>query len=161
MFKWTGWPNTTGNRLQTTVTNLDGVRPNGGEEFATHLLFEGRTQYLTKLHAHLTELQPRAGYAPHIDQHDVAIVMLSGSVKTMGRLVDAPGVIYCPAGGLHGLQNLGSTTARYLVFEFHGGANHMLESGWRGIKRTAVWTFARRCWRALPQRLRRTIKLWA
>jgi len=161
MFKWTGWPMATGNRLQTTVTNLEGVTLNSGEEFATHLLFEGRTQYLTKLHAHLTELQPGAGYAAHVDQHDVAIVMLSGSVKTMGRRVDAPGVIYCPAGALHEMQNLGSTTARYLVFEFHGGANGMFKSGRRGIKQTAVWALARRCWRALPQRLRRTIKLWA
>ena len=161
MFKWTGSPIAMGKRLQTTVTNLEGVRPTGGEEFATHLFFEGRTQYLTKLHAHLTELQPRAAYAAHMDQHDVAIVMLSGSVKTMGRLVDAPGVIYYPAGALHDMQNSGPTTARYLVFEFHGGTNRMFKSGSGGIRRTVAWAFARRCWRALPQRLRQTIKLLA
>jgi mannose-6-phosphate isomerase-like protein (cupin superfamily) len=161
MFKWIGSPVATGNRLQTTVTNLEGLRPICGGEFATHLLFEGPTQYLTKVHAHLTELQPPAGYAAHTDQHDVAIVMLSGSVKTMGRLVDAPGVIYYPTGALHDMQNSGPTTARYLVFEFHGGTNRMFKSGWRGIRRTLAWAFARRCWRALPKRLRRTIKLLA
>jgi len=87
--------------------------------FLTHLLFEHPTHYLGKLQSHTTILQPGEGYAPHIDEHDVAIVMLSGKVETLGQVIANNGVVYYSAGELHGMRNIGSEPARYLVFEFH------------------------------------------
>ncbi|HET6621470.1 MAG TPA: phytanoyl-CoA dioxygenase family protein [Dongiaceae bacterium] len=82
-------------------------------------LFEQATHTLNKLHAHLTTLQPGAGYAPHADAYDVAIVLLSGEIETIGKRLHPPGVIYYAAGELHGMKNTGTTPATYLVFEFH------------------------------------------
>ena len=77
---------------------------------------------LSKLHCHVTELQPGAGYAPHADEHDVMIVVLSGIVETLGQTVTRNGAIYYSAGELHGMRNVGEELARYFVLEFHGGA---------------------------------------
>jgi hypothetical protein len=82
-------------------------------------LFEGPTAYLGKLHAHVTTLQPGAGYAPHVDAYDVAILTLAGTVETLGERVGPQSVIYYGAGELHGMRNVGPEVARYLVFEFH------------------------------------------
>ena len=50
---------------------------------------------------------------------DVVIVVLSGKVETLGRIVEPYGVIYYAAGEPHGMRNAGDGVARYLVFEFH------------------------------------------
>ena len=71
------------------------------------------------LHAHTSVVQPGGGYAAHVDAHDVAIVLHSGKVATLGRVLEGPAVIYYSAGESHGLRNVGSEPARYLVFEFH------------------------------------------
>ena len=83
------------------------------------LLFEHPTPYLTKLHAHLTTLQPGAGYEPHVDDYDVAIVLLSGKIETLGRTVEGYSFIFYAAGEPHGMRNVGVELARYVVFEFH------------------------------------------
>jgi hypothetical protein len=83
---------------------------------------EGPTECLGKLHSHLTELQPDAGYEPHRDAHDVALVVLDGSVETLDQRVDPVSVVYASAGELHGMRNIGTVPARYLVFEFHAAA---------------------------------------
>lgn len=97
----------------------DVVPPAGAAPFWTRRLLEGPTTCLGKLHAHLTVLQPGAGYAAHADAYDVAIVMLSGKVETLGETVGPLSVIYYAAGELHGMKNVGAEPARYVVFEFH------------------------------------------
>jgi quercetin dioxygenase-like cupin family protein len=87
--------------------------------FAARPVFEGSTGYLEKLHCHFSTLTPGAGYEPHIDGHDVAIVMLEGEVETLGRRVGPHGVIFYPAGDPHGMRNPSDEAARYVVFEFH------------------------------------------
>jgi len=82
MFKWTGPPQETEAPFETTISRTEDIWQIGNAPFATQLMFEGPTHYLTKLQVHLTELQAGAGYAKHADAHDVAIVVLSGSVKT-------------------------------------------------------------------------------
>jgi hypothetical protein len=72
--------------------------------FAAQLILEGPTHYLDKVHVHLTELHPGAGYGGHADVHDVAIVLLSGSVTTSGRRVERHGVLYFPAGEMHDMK---------------------------------------------------------
>ena len=89
------------------------------------LILEQATTQLRKLHAHLTNLQPGEGYEPHVDLYDVAILVLSGKLETLGQVVEPHGLIYYSAGTAHGMRNIGSTPARYLVFEFHGaGSEH-------------------------------------
>ena len=119
MFKWHAATGTTERPLGTTFQHLDGSTPISSEGFAPRLLFEHPTAYLTKLHAHLTDLQSDAGYPAHADGYDVAIVVLSGRLETLDRIAEPYDVIYYSAGELHGMKNVGDTPARYLVFEFH------------------------------------------
>ncbi len=94
--------------------------PVASEAIAMKRVFASRTRYLDRLHSHVTTLQPGASYSPHRDPYDVAIVVLSGIVKTLGHRVGPHGVIFYAAGEPHGMQNVGDTPANYLVFEFHG-----------------------------------------
>src|SRR5207253_7895586 len=136
------------------------IAPIADVPFATQIVLEGSTHYLNKLHVHLTELQPGSGYASHADAHDVAIVVLSGSVETMGRRFERHGVIYFPAGEVHDMKNPGSATARYLVFEFHGSLSGEV-TAWRSAARTRSLrrTLGNRTYRRVRQSLAAT-SLW-
>ncbi|PKN52809.1 MAG: hypothetical protein CVU55_06205 [Deltaproteobacteria bacterium HGW-Deltaproteobacteria-13] len=90
------------------------------EGFRPHLLFQGPTKYLKKLRCHFSTLTPGAGYDPHADPYCVAIIVLEGEVETLGKRVRPHGVIFYGEGELHGMDNHGAMTARYVVFEFHG-----------------------------------------
>jgi quercetin dioxygenase-like cupin family protein len=94
------------------TSSPDGMRQRG--------LLDGQTPYLRKLHAHVTTLDTGGGYAPHIDAHDVGIVVLQGTVETLGERVGRHGVIFYAGGEPHGMTNVGSDPAKYVVFEFHG-----------------------------------------
>jgi quercetin dioxygenase-like cupin family protein len=72
------------------------------------------------LHAHVTELQPGGGYDAHADKYDVAIIVFSGTVETLGKTLGPGGSVYYAAGQRHGMRNVGKESAKYLVFEFHG-----------------------------------------
>ena len=89
------------------------------EPFILRPMFEHPTGYLGKLHAHVSNLQPGAGYPPHADDYDVAILVLGGKVETLDRVVEPLGVVFYAAGEMHGMKNVGDVPARYLVFEFH------------------------------------------
>jgi uncharacterized RmlC-like cupin family protein len=91
-----------------------------GEGFATKLLFEGPTAHLDKLHAHASTLQPGAGYDAHADAYDVVILLLEGTVETIGQRVSAPSVIVYSAHDPHGMTNPGDVPAKYVVLELHG-----------------------------------------
>ncbi len=120
MFKWrapaTGEPNPLGVQI---LRFGEMSPPEDAPPFWAEGIFEGPTGCLGKLHAHLTVLQPGAGYEPHHDAHDVAIVTLAGTVETLGREVRPRSVVYAAGGELHGMRNVGSEPARYLVFELH------------------------------------------
>jgi len=88
--------------------------------FCPRLVFEGPTACLRKLHCHTSTLTPRAGYDPHIDAYDVAIIVLEGEVETLGERVGPHSVIFYAAGEPHGMRNPGDAVAKYVVFEFHG-----------------------------------------
>lgn len=120
MFKWRSARTQPGPALPTSLFRFDDVtKPAGAAPFWTHRIFEHATAHLGKLHAHLTVLAPGAGYEPHVDAYDVAIVLLSGTVESLGERVEPMSVIYCAAGEPHGMRNVGAEPARYLVFEFH------------------------------------------
>jgi quercetin dioxygenase-like cupin family protein len=121
VLKWRAAPIEVGQPLRTATFHMG--EPSGrsnSKPMAMRKLFESPTAMLDKLHCHVTELQPGAGYPPHADEHDVIIFMFSGKVETLGQTVTRNGVIYYSAGEVHGLQNVGDEPAHYLVFEFHG-----------------------------------------
>jgi redox-sensitive bicupin YhaK (pirin superfamily) len=124
MFKWQADPvQDSGGRhvLGTSIyRDVDDGRAPSSTGVDMRRVFEGPTMFLGKLHAHVTTLQPGAGYAPHVDGYDVAILTLAGTVETVGQRVDPLSVIYYGAGEPHGMCNVGAAVARYLVFEFHG-----------------------------------------
>jgi mannose-6-phosphate isomerase-like protein (cupin superfamily) len=160
MFKWTGLPRETKAPRETTISRTEHIRQIGNGAFTTRLVFEGPTNYLTKLHVHLSELQPNAGYAAHADSHDVAILVLSGSVKVNRRTIGQHGVLYFPAGEVHDMRNPGFVTARYLVFEFHGPLGDELTRWGCAQRIQSVWQpFKNRIYGRLRQRLA-TTSLW-
>jgi quercetin dioxygenase-like cupin family protein len=120
MFKWQAAAGEAEQPLRTSAFHLDtAAAPATGKPFAKKVLLNGPTSLLKKLHVHVTDLAPGAGYPPHRDPYDVAIVVLSGTVETLGQTVAGPGVVYYAANELHGMTNVGKEPARYLVFEFH------------------------------------------
>jgi quercetin dioxygenase-like cupin family protein len=132
MLKWTGRDSSPADALAAGVLRTDpAFAAEVGSEargFAPRLLFEGPTRYLERLHCHGTTLASGAGYAPHIDDHDVAIVVLAGRVEAIGERIEENGVLFVPAGAPHGMRNPGSVPARYLVFEFHGRSPHAVDA---------------------------------
>jgi quercetin dioxygenase-like cupin family protein len=122
VFKWKGKPGTDkADALKSSTFHIGTrnaqVRQNA---FNQSQIVNGPTQYLSKLRAHVSVLQPGAGYPPHSDPYDVGIVVLRGTVETLNRQVGAGSVIFYVANELHGMKNPGRTEASYLVFEFHG-----------------------------------------
>jgi uncharacterized cupin superfamily protein len=104
----------------------------GAWKWSQSLLFEGATAHLSKLHCHVTFMEPGGGYDPHIDGYDVVLIVLEGEVTCFGSRVHAGGVVFCAAGEPHGLQNHSSVTAKYLAIEFHSGrmmTRRLLEEG--------------------------------
>jgi hypothetical protein len=95
------------------------VVPAEGESFAPRFLAEFPTSYLANLHSHQSMLLPGGGYDPHVDDHDVAIIVLEGILETQGRTFGPNAFLLHSAGTAHGVRNVGKEPARYLVFEFH------------------------------------------
>jgi uncharacterized cupin superfamily protein len=124
MFKWhttpTGQGEFLGHRLVRFPESSGETLDAGSDGFSPNRVLDGETRCLRHLHSHVTTLQPDAGYAPHVDAHDVAIVVLQGTVETLGEQVGPDSVIFYAAGESHGMRNAGDVPAVYLVFEFHG-----------------------------------------
>ncbi|MCA9395293.1 MAG: cupin domain-containing protein [Candidatus Omnitrophica bacterium] len=121
MFKWINTALKPAGRLEYddwTIPEAAAVG-SGEDGMAARKIFAGSTECLKKLHGHATCLAPGAGYDPHVDKHDVAIIMLEGEVETLNQRAARHNIIYYPAGTAHGMRNAGTGPARYLVFEFH------------------------------------------
>ena len=119
MYKWHAGAANIANPLGTSFFRYDATPHRHDRGMVQAVLFEGPTECLGKLHAHLTVLQPGAGYDAHADGYDVAILLLKGEIETVGTKVKPLGLVFYSAGELHGMQNVGSEPAVYLVFEFH------------------------------------------
>ena len=122
MFKWRSGPFETVEILDTKIVDTADRSAKPPKPWQTWLLFERPTNFLRKLHAHLSEVTPGSGYEPHRDAYDVAILLLSGRIETLGCTVEPFGVVYYAAGEPHGLRSVGTEPARYIVFEFHGAS---------------------------------------
>jgi quercetin dioxygenase-like cupin family protein len=127
MLKWRGEPAPSAEPLQF------GLFETAGDP---RVLIDGPTRYLRQLQAHVTVLEPGEGYDPHVDSYDVAIVVLEGEVETIGGRAAAYDVIFYRAGEPHGMLNVGTEAARYVVFEFHGRTS--LASGAPGRVRATL-----------------------
>jgi uncharacterized cupin superfamily protein len=123
MFKWTTThrrhASDLGHRLVSLADEHAPAKDHGRPGFAAEQVLDGPTRCLQRLHSHRTTLQPGAGYAPHADSYDVAIVTLQGVVETLGERAGPHSVFFYRAGEAHGMRNVGDTPAVYLVFEFH------------------------------------------
>jgi mannose-6-phosphate isomerase-like protein (cupin superfamily) len=120
MFKWRSATAQPSAPADAEIVNFGRISAlDDPHSFSTQLLMEHPTSHLAKLHAHLTHLQPGAGYPAHCDDYDVAILVLDGRIQTLGQEVGPNGLIYCSAGEMHDMRNVGDEVARYLVFEFH------------------------------------------
>lgn len=139
MFKWRGAPVHTDTVLSTSILDPSDHPPGRPKPFRSSLLAEGPTNFLGKLHVHYSEVDPGAGYEPHRDDYDVAIVVLSGTIETLGQEVEPFGVVYYAANELHGLRGKGAEPARYLVFEFHASQ----DNGAARTKTTGAIPFAK------------------
>lgn len=117
MFKWRGDLSNAGPALGVQI--IRGKEDTSAQnDFNVDILFEGPTNFLDRLQAHLTTLKPGGGYRPHSDEYDVAIVVLKGRIAILDRELIKDGVAYCVAGEDHGMRNVGEDIAKYLVFEF-------------------------------------------
>ena len=126
MFKWRTDSTKPATELQFgRFDALDAAQPTAVPDFHPRRLFQGSTQHLHKLECHVSTLQPGAGYDPHVDAYDVAIILLEGEIETLGQRVRPHNVIFHPAGESHGLRNPTASPARYLVFEFHANRSSM------------------------------------
>jgi mannose-6-phosphate isomerase-like protein (cupin superfamily) len=120
MFKWRNEADRRASRDALTFARASSrFEPGGSPVYRTRVLEFG-TRWLKRLQAHRTIAMPLSSYAAHADSYDVAIVLLEGAIETLGQRVDAPAVLYHPAGELHGLAVPGDVPARYVVFEFDG-----------------------------------------
>lgn len=120
MFKWRGALIGGKEPMTTRIVEPSNDGPKNQKSWQIWRLMEGPTDFLGKLHAHQSEVMPGGGYEPHSDEYDVAIVVLSGAIETLGRKVGPFGVVFYAAGEPHGLRCISTEPARYLVFEFHG-----------------------------------------
>lgn len=120
MLKWTSNGDPATEPLPARVYDLGEIQVGGDGGFRHAPVLDGGTGQLTRLECHVSELDPGAGYEPHVDAHDVALVLLSGTVETLGVSVAAPAVVFTAGGWPHGIRNPSDETARYAVFEFHG-----------------------------------------
>jgi mannose-6-phosphate isomerase-like protein (cupin superfamily) len=127
--------------------------------------FEGRTRYLRRLRCHASALAPGAGYPPDRDPYDVALVILRGTLETLGRRVGPGAVVFCAAGEPHDLRNVGSDEARYLVLELEGSAGRLAR--WapvellRLLTKRLVAVTPRFIIERMPGRLRRVVRRFA
>ena len=124
VFKWRGTQSESLEAASGTKTfdlspALEATEENP-KSMITRRVFSFPTQHLGKLHCHTTVLQPGGGYPPHRDEHEVAILVIEGTVVTLGERVGPNSVIFYGAHQEHGMKNVGSEAAKYIVFEFHG-----------------------------------------
>src|SRR4029453_2721240 len=90
MFKWLADSAPDGAFQPHCLMSVNGIAatPDAASAGIRHeALIDGETPYLRKLHAHVTVLSPGGGYAPHVDAHDVGIIVLRGTVETLGERV--------------------------------------------------------------------------
>jgi quercetin dioxygenase-like cupin family protein len=155
VFKWQGGPTRPGPHVAFGQFEWRGPVEDSQlrEGFCPRVLFEGPTAYLEKLHCHVSTLTPGAGYDPHCDAYDVAIVVLEGEVETLGQRAGPYSVVFYAAGEPHGMRNSGRATAKYIVFEFHGSPTAAADVIPKSPRSLLAKITDPRCWEGRLKRL--------
>jgi len=126
MLQWTNplrrWP--WSDRLEILAASASLV-PDGSADPQMKLLRERPSRWLRRLQFHTSVLPAGTGHDVHADDYDVAIILIGGTVETLGRTVTAPALLFHPAGALHGMRSTGAEAARYLVIEFEGNRRRL------------------------------------
>ena len=121
MFRWNAPMEVKNNCLETSVFKNAKQRVfDQGNAWSVSHVCEGPTDQLANLQLHFSRVQKNGGYKAHRDDYDVAILLLEGSINTLGKTVNAPAILFHPARALHGLTGVSEVPAFYLVVEFHG-----------------------------------------
>ncbi len=121
-WRWKGAGTDAAGKLQGRLLDLHTLRAEGkqaaeaGESVKTPL-FEGETQYLKSLYAHLRTLPPGDGIEPHEDDHDAVLILFEGTIQTQGETLTAPAISFNPAFSEHGVHNPGPGIAQYLAVD--------------------------------------------
>jgi mannose-6-phosphate isomerase-like protein (cupin superfamily) len=156
MYRWQSALRECDAPMSTTIVRASGdAVPTDAKGFSTKLVFERATAFLDRLHVHRSRVCDGAGYASHADEHDVAILLLTGQVKTLGCTLGAPSVVFYPAGAVHGLRGAGAEGAEYLVVEFHG-ARFAAEPRLRLLRRAARSRLGR-----VRRQIQRAVRTWS
>lgn len=139
--------------MRTSIFHCDdefaALQGPGANGVASRGIFNNPTRYLRKLHSHVSCVEPTGGYEPHADHYDVAILVLSGTIDTLGQSVGPNGVIFYAEGEPHGIRNTSDVPASYLVFEFRGsGSTDRTESLKSWLTRRLYKPIRRRAHRA-------------
>jgi oxalate decarboxylase/phosphoglucose isomerase-like protein (cupin superfamily) len=155
MLKWRDGEIETAEHTGATIFSVrDDLARASTQAFDAQQSLERTTDWLSKVHCHTSVLEPGGGYEPHVDAHDVAIIMMDGVIEANGQQVEPHGIVYHPAGQPHGIHNPGNQPARYVVFEFHA-RDKPLSPGRRASKlKRDVEAGLRRVYRGIRRRLR-------
>jgi len=87
--------------------------------FYSQLLFEIPTASLKKFNCYISLLPPGASCKPCSNTYDMVIIVLEGEIETIDQKAKPYDVIFYSAGQSYNINNPGTTSARYIVFEFH------------------------------------------
>ncbi|HAV12299.1 MAG TPA: hypothetical protein DCX06_02220, partial [Opitutae bacterium] len=122
MFKWVGAGSQSKEplSLQTFSVPTLADHPPSDPPYKTERILFGATSQMNAIEAHSSTLLPGGGYDMHADDHDIAIIVLEGTVETTGRTINTGELIWHPANHEHDMWNHSNEAARYVVFEFHG-----------------------------------------
>jgi quercetin dioxygenase-like cupin family protein len=86
------------------------------------VLIDRPTRFLSRLRVHRTEMAAGCGYGWHEDDHDLAIVLVRGTVVSMTRRIAAPAILLHRAGSLHDIRCEGPEGACWFAVELHRAA---------------------------------------
>lgn len=86
------------------------------------VLIDRPTRFLSRVRVHRTEMAAGCGYGWHKDDHDLAIVLVRGTVVSMTRRIAAPAILLHRAGSLHDIRCEGPEGARWFAVELHRAA---------------------------------------
>lgn len=147
--------------LQTSVFNIDALqcdpsntRANGVSDFP---VLEAETGFLRKVKSSVRQLESGEEIVPHIDAFDSVVVVITGTIQTLGQSAGPNAVLCYPSGEEYSIRNLGVEQAKLLVFEFHSHGNADLsESATEWVNRRLVKPIRKRIVR-FPLRVRRKI----
>ncbi len=87
-------------------------------------VFDAPTAHLDRFECHVTTLNPgESPHAAHRHPHEEMMVIQEGTLEAIQNdrtnRVDAGGIIFCASNEMHGLRNVGTNRATYVVLAWY------------------------------------------